>query len=1562
PMAGDLVLTTVADVTESKLAARRTLAVIEAAPDAMLLIGSGGTVEMANAQAEQLFGAARDELVGRPADTLFADASRGRLAALLRQAFVQTLTSPPVLRAELDALGPDGTAPVEVGLAAVAMPAGAMVVASVRDIGERRKAEASLALVQVALAERSAQLRSMIEAVDHGFALLEADGRIVLCNAQFRSIFRLDDADVAAGRVTVATLAAIAAADGWYGDGDAPALIDRRLQEIKEAREGQRRQFSSRDGTIREVRWYGMANGMSVASVTDITEAKRSEARLQAVLESAPDALLLLDDSGTIVLANAEAERLLGTPRQSLLGTSVQRHVAGDESRSPTAMANAVIQARQGDVTFAGIEVAVRPTGKALPAEISLRPIDLPEGRMAIAALRDVSARKAAESALRAREREAAETMVILRAMMEAVEPMLGVYDQDRRLIIANSKYLDSIGAAEDDLATRRVTLDGVIAKFAARGRYGPGNPAERARARLAEMVPGHAKLTREVRTEDGRDMVARWSFMPNGMLAVSIVDVTEAKAAGRRVQAVLEAAPDAMLLVDRAGNIALATAQASALFGRPASDLVGRPFEPLVSTEGHPAGGEEILAAVRFPLADIQETAAECAILDSRGRRIPVEVNLRRVEMRSGRMTILALRDIRQRKAAEEALRDHERRLEETTTILRTLVESVDQSIAVYDQDLRIVLANTRYLDGAGLTAAQIADRAMTFPAVAERMARRGWYGSGGDHARTAGERAEQVRALAGSQRFEYQSAAGEVREARWYRMANGMLAATVTDITEIRAAGRRTQALLDAAPDAMLLIDHGGKIILANDAALAQFDRPAVDLIGMAMHGLFDAASVAALKGSLDRAFGGAPADRIGEAIEIDALDRLGSSMPVEIKMSPVAFGDSRLAVAAIRDIRARRAAEAAIQARDRQIARTSTILRTMIDTVEQAFAVFDAEGAPILLSQRYFRWSGVEEPVGDISSWTLERLLRRAAEFGWFGDGNAGALATDRVREIRASALPERVEFALPIGRILESRWYAMPDGMVANLLTDITEIRSAVARTQALLDSAPDAMLLLDADGRIALANPRAESLFGRMRNALVGARARDVLAPSVAEDLADLLRRTAASAEPGREIFASELLVRRRDGSSLPVEVNASAIVLPEGRMAIAAVRDIRARKEVEQALIEARQQAEAANRAKSEFLARMSHELRTPLNAIIGISGMLLEDAKEASDQGLIDPLGRVNRAGEHLLALINDILDLSKIEAGRLSLEVAAVDLAPFLEDVGFTVDALAKRNGNSFRLDAADDVGSMRTDVTKLRQVLLNLLGNACKFTKSGTVTLKVRRAGDSLHFDVIDTGIGIAPEQIANLFRDFSQADQSVARRYGGTGLGLSISRKIARLMGGDITVRSTLGAGSVFSLALPAVAEGELAAAAPRGRQERLAADQGSIIVVEDDLLDLELLTVTLEAAGYEVLQAKTAGQALQLARRARPAAITIDVVLPEISGWDLLAALRADSELRGVPVVLVTNVDDRERGRALGADEYLVKPVAPEALVEAVGRHVKAAALLRAGAPERESIA
>jgi signal transduction histidine kinase/CheY-like chemotaxis protein len=396
-------------------------------------------------------------------------------------------------------------------------------------------------------------------------------------------------------------------------------------------------------------------------------------------------------------------------------------------------------------------------------------------------------------------------------------------------------------------------------------------------------------------------------------------------------------------------------------------------------------------------------------------------------------------------------------------------------------------------------------------------------------------------------------------------------------------------------------------------------------------------------------------------------------------------------------------------------------------------------------------------------------------------------------------------------------------------------------------------------------------------------------------------------------------------------------------------------KEILYRKQTQEELLKAKHTAEEASRAKSTFLANMSHELRTPLNAIIGYSEMLEEETRDSGKSDNVQDLRKIQSAGKHLLSLINDVLDLSKIEAGKMGLHLENFEVASLIDEMTNTLQPAAAKNGNRIHVHVAKNVSGMHADVTKVRQILFNLLSNACKFTDHGTISVEVDQSEaegrDWVRFRVSDTGIGITATQKENLFHEFSQADASIARKYGGTGLGLAITYRFVQLMKGRISVESEPGKGATFTVHLPAqvvvetpesVRSRASSGVAPSSDESKARKD--TILVIDDDASVRDLMSRFLGKLGFDVVAAATGEEGVRLARQLRPLVITLDVVMPECDGWTVLKQLKSDSALAEIPVIMVTIVDNEAKGLDLGASNYLIKPVDRDRLAVLIEKH------------------
>ena len=496
------------------------------------------------------------------------------------------------------------------------------------------------------------------------------------------------------------------------------------------------------------------------------------------------------------------------------------------------------------------------------------------------------------------------------------------------------------------------------------------------------------------------------------------------------------------------------------------------------------------------------------------------------------------------------------------------------------------------------------------------------------------------------------------------------------------------------------------------------------------------------------------------------------------------------------------------------------------------------------------------------------------------------------------------------------------------------------RQQEARFMTMANGVPQLSWMTDADGSIYWYNQRWYDYTGLTFEQMGGWGWRRVHHPDHIDRVERRFRLSLETGEPWEDTFP----LLGRDGEYRWFLSRAMRVLdqpdpaHPEGRTLgwIGTNTDITEMREAEHRLEMARDEAEAANRAKSTFMANMSHELRTPLSAIIGYAEMLAEDISDGTQPtDLASDIDKIEGNARHLLGLINDVLDLSKVESGKMDAYVESFDLGAMVEDVGSTVTALMDKKGNRFELRRSASLGTMRSDVTRLRQVLLNLLSNAAKFTEQGLVTLTVTRDGDWVSFAVGDSGIGMNEEQLSKLFQRFQQADVSTTRQFGGTGLGLALTRAFATLLGGTVTVTSEVGRGSIFTVRLPMslAATGDatpLAEIDPASHDG--VSDREIVLVIDDDETQRDLMSRFLIREGFLARTAADGPTGLELAKRLRPRAILLDVTMPGMDGWSVLSTLKADPELSAIPVVMVTFVSERALADSLGAADYVIKPV------------------------------
>ena len=374
-----------------------------------------------------------------------------------------------------------------------------------------------------------------------------------------------------------------------------------------------------------------------------------------------------------------------------------------------------------------------------------------------------------------------------------------------------------------------------------------------------------------------------------------------------------------------------------------------------------------------------------------------------------------------------------------------------------------------------------------------------------------------------------------------------------------------------------------------------------------------------------------------------------------------------------------------------------------------------------------------------------------------------------------------------------------------------------------------------------------------------------------------------------------------------------------------------------------------RDEARDANAEKTRFFANMSHELRTPLNAILGYGEMLAEDCEDLGYDDLLPDLKKITSAGSHLLSLINNILDISKIEAGRMELYLTSFEIEGMVDTIKDVTGPLAAANDNGFKVNLEDALGSMTQDETKIRQCLTNFLSNGFKFTSNGTVTLDVDTFFEDdiemIRFSVSDTGEGMSEEGLSKVFREYEQAERSTSAKHGGTGLGLPITKKLAEMMGGDVIVTSELGAGSVFTLYVPRECPQDYDEVEEGNTVDKLSEDEKIVVLIDDDVAMHDLIRRTLSKIGLKLVGAIDGEKGMQIVREVKPKLLLLDVLMPGRDGWSILKECKSDPELKEMPVVMVSQLSQDVLSQSLGADDYLTKPINRELFLETVTRHI-----------------
>lgn len=671
--------------------------------------------------------------------------------------------------------------------------------------------------------------------------------------------------------------------------------------------------------------------------------------------------------------------------------------------------------------------------------------------------------------------------------------------------------------------------------------------------------------------------------------------------------------------------------------------------------------------------------------------------------------------------------------------------------------------------------------------------------------------------------------------------------------------------------------------------------------------------------------------PTDRRAEEALIFEKVHLGEVVPAYLtrrQRKDGALVDISLTVAPIRDLSGVIVGASAIARDITALQHREAQLTSLIEAAPDAFIVVGATGLIQFVNQQTENLFGY--PRIELMGQPIEMLVPDRAR-GKHPDLRGSYGGEPTARPMRGRNLSGRrkdgSEFSVDISL---TPLYTSQGLLVAAAVRDATERKEAEARFEALLESAPDAIIVADDKGMIAVANHRASDLFGYSRDELIGHPV-EMLVPQQNRDGHPDLRRGYVAHPAVRPMGAGlQLWAQRKDGSKFPVDISLAPLETPAGILVSAAVRDITDRLAAEEALRAAKEEAEQANLAKSEFLSRMSHELRTPLTAILGFTELLQLGGMPADQRDLF--VDRTHRAGQHLLSLINDVLDISRVEAGSLAMSIEAVDAAPLVEDAIELIAPMAQTR----RIAVANTVrdAAVMADSGRLRQVLLNLLSNAVKYNReAGAITISSRAVGEIVSITVSDTGPGISEQDLPRLFQPFERLGVQTGE-IEGTGIGLAISRGLVDMMGGTIEVASVPGEGTRFTVSLPAaehLAPAKVSTAA--GDRDRPTA---TVLYIEDNTSNTVLVESALSMRPQIRFISAVQGQlGLELARDHRPDLVLLDLHLPDMTGEAVLAGLKADERTAAAPVIIVSADATKNRIRELlaaGAHDYITKPL------------------------------